>query len=163
MGSNAMEADASMKTGGGIEHLAFDVGGQSYAIDIGTVREIRGWTEPSGMPNTNPHVMGVINLRGEILTLLDLAAKLGLKTPEINERSVIIVVETQDEVVGLLVDSVSNIITPSPADMQDPPETAKNGRASHVSALTLLDDKVTRILNLSALLLAEEEALAEAS
>lgn len=163
MGSNAMEADASNKTGGGIEHLAFDVDGQSYAIDISIVREIRGWTEPSGMPNTDPYVMGVISLRGEVLTLLDLAAKLGLKTPEINARSVIIVVETQEEVVGLLVDSVSNIIAPSPADMRDPPETAKSGDARYVSALTLLDDTVVRILDLSALLPAEEETLAEVS
>lgn len=158
-----METEAQTNSTGSVEHLAFEVGGQSYAIDISTVREIRGWTEPSGMPNTESYVMGVINLRGEVLPLMDLAAKLGLKTPEINARSVIIVVEAQNAVVGLLVDSVSNIITPSPSEMQDPPETAKSGGTSYVSALTLHDDSVTRILDLATLLSASEQTLFEAS
>lgn len=137
---------------GSVEHLAFEVGTQNYAIDIGAVREIRGWAEPSGMPDTEPHVMGVINLRGEVLPLLDLAGKLGLETPEINERSVIIVVEAQNGTLGLLVDSVSNIIAPSQEDMKPPPEVASNGEKSYVSALTLVEEKLTRILDLSVLL-----------
>jgi len=64
------------------------------------------------MPNTEPHMLGVINLRGEVLPLFDLVAKPGLKTPEINVRSVIIVFEADKEVIGFLVDSVSNILTP---------------------------------------------------
>lgn len=156
-----MENDSKTLVSVGVEQLAFEVGGQRYAIDIRTVREIRGWTEPSGMPNTEPHVMGVINLRGEVLPLLNLAAKLGLPTPEIDERSVIIVVEVEAAVVGLLVDSVSNIIAPSEEDMKPPPEAAKGADACYVSALTLIEDKLTRILDLSALLPASEPACAE--
>ncbi len=146
-----MEQQKSLSQYSKQEYLSFDVGGQGYAIDISTVREIRGWTEPSGMPNTQPSVMGVINLRGEVLPLVDLAAKLGLATPEINERSVIIVVEAKKEVVGLLVDSVSNIIAPSEEDMNPPPESTKVGNDGTVSALTLIEEKLVRILDLSAL------------
>jgi len=156
-----MEHENKTSTVNGREYLAFEVGGQRYAIDISTVREIRGWTEPSGMPNTASHVMGVINLRGEVLPLIDLAAKLGLKTPEINERSVIIVVEAKEDVVGFLVDSVSNIITPSEEDMKPPHEAAKGGNACAVSALTLVDDQLTRILDISSLLPAAEQMAAE--
>ncbi|WP_299967759.1 chemotaxis protein CheW [uncultured Roseobacter sp.] len=157
-----MDTDKTINAG--VEHLAFDLGGQSYAIDISTVREIRGWTEPSGMPNTEPHVMGVINLRGDVLPLLDLASKLGLKTPEINERSVIIVVQAKEVTVGLLVDSVSDIITPADEDMQQPPEAATKSGDCYVSALTLIEDDVIRILDLNALLhSAEQPPLAEAS
>lgn len=158
---NKMKPNATKTSRGGIEHLAFEVGGQSYAINIGKVREIRGWTEPSGMPNSEAHVMGVINLRGEVLPLLDLAAKLGLTTPEISERSVIIVVEADELTVGFLVDSVSNIITPSPEDMQPPPEVVKSSGKGHVSALTLLDDNVTRILDLEALLHRQEQVISD--
>jgi len=154
-----MENETKKLSSGSVEHLAFEVGTQNYAIDIGAVREIRGWAEPSGMPDTEPHVMGVINLRGEVLPLIDLAAKLGLKTPEINERSVIIVVEAAAATVGLLVDSVSNIIAPAQEDMKPPPDAASNGDRSYVSALTLIDDKLTRILDLTVLLPESEAAI----
>ena len=134
------------------EYLAFEAGGQSYAVTITAVREIRGWTEPSGMPDAEPHILGVINLRGEFLPLIDLAAKLGLNTPNIDERSVVILVEVAEATVGLLVDSVSNIITSNAQDMQPPPEVAKGHAPSYVSALTLVDDKTLRILDLSAVL-----------
>jgi len=144
------------------EHLTFDIGGQGYAVSITAVREIRGWTEPSGMPEAEPHVMGVINLRGEVLPLLDLAAKLGLDTPEINERSVIIVVEAGDQTVGLFVDSVSNIVATDKDEMKDPPEAPRNGETCYVSALTLIDEKIVRILNIAAVLENEKQIFSEA-
>ncbi|MCV3271511.1 chemotaxis protein CheW [Roseobacter sinensis] len=133
------------------EYLSFVVGGEGYAIAIASVREIRGWTDPSSMPDADPCFMGVINLRGEMLPLLDLAAKLGLKTPQINERSVIIVVEIGQNAIGLLVDSVSNIIAPPAEEMKEPPESAKNAASNFVSALTLVDEKLVRILDLAAI------------
>lgn len=113
------------------------------------------------MPNTEPHVMGVINLRGDVLPLLGLAGKLGLKAPEINGRGGIIVVEANEEVIGLLVDAVSNNIAPSDEDMKPPPEAAKRGDVSYVSALTSVEDKLTRILDISELFSDSEPALAE--
>lgn len=147
-----MENESTNLSHGSEEHLAFDVGGQSYAIAIASVREIRGWTEPSSMPDAEAYIMGVINLRGEVLPLMNLAAKLGLETPEINERSVIIVVEIGKQTVGLLVDSVSNIIAPSPDKIKEPPEAARNGENSYVSALTLVEEEIVRILDLSPML-----------
>ncbi|MEM6889794.1 MAG: chemotaxis protein CheW [Pseudomonadota bacterium] len=158
-----MENESNILISTGDKQLAFEVGAQSYAIDTGAVREIRGWTELSGMPHADPHLMGVINLRGEMLPLLGLAAKLGLQTPEINERSVIIIVEEQEAVFGLLVDSVSNIIAPPAEDVKPPPEAAKSGVAAYVSALTLVEDNLTRILDVSALLNASQPLLVEAS
>lgn len=134
------------------ELLAFQVGGQAYAVDIASVREIRGWTAPSSMPDAEAHKLGVINLRGEVLQLFDLASALGLQAPEINERSVIIVVESQDNAVGLLVDSVSNIIHPTTSDLKDPPEAANGSAVHYVSALTLVDEEIVRILDLAAIL-----------
>lgn len=145
------------------EFLAFEVGGQGYAVDIAAVREIRGWTEPAGMPNAACHVMGVINLRGEILPLLDLAAKLGLHTAEINERSVIIVFEFQGATMGVLIDAVSDIIAPSEKDMQPPPDAAASENGSFVSALTMVDDKIIRILDLATLLSDIEPKMAQVS
>lgn len=132
------------------EYLSFEVSGEGYAIDIALTREIRGWTEPSPMPETPNYEIGVINLRGEMLPLIDLASKLGLPSPKIHERSVIIVAEVSDMPVGLLVDSVSNIIAPSQEDIRTPPDTTDGPNESCVSALTVIENKMVRILDLAA-------------
>ena len=133
---------------GSIEYLSFEVSGEGYAIDIALTREIRGWTEPSAMPDTPAFELGVINLRGEMLPLIDLAARLGLRSPEIHARSVIIVAEVNDMAVGLLVDSVSNIIALSEENMRPPPDMANGGKHDYVKALTVVDEQMIRILDL---------------
>ncbi|WP_299505078.1 chemotaxis protein CheW [uncultured Roseobacter sp.] len=140
-----------------VEFLSFRVGGEDYAIDIGSTREIRSWTTPSTLPDAPTFFLGVINLRGVMLPLLDLAARLGLPTPEVNERSVIIVAEIEDTPVGLLVEGVSDIIAPSKDEMQPPPDMANSGGDSYVQALTLVEDKTVRILDLASVMPAPEQ------
>lgn len=141
-----------------VEYLSFEVSGEGYAIDIALTREIRGWTEPSAMPDTPNYELGVIDLRGEMLPLIDLAARLGLASPEIHARSVIIVAEVNNMAVGLLVDSVSNIIALSADDMRPPPDMANGGKHDYVSALTVVDEQMIRILDLGPALADEQEA-----
>ncbi|MCV3274426.1 chemotaxis protein CheW [Roseobacter sinensis] len=134
-----------------VELLSFRAGGQDYAIDIGSTREIRSWTTPSEMPDAPADMLGVINLRGEVLPLLDLAGRLGLPTPEVNERSVIIVAELDNEPIGLLVDAVSDIIAPSEDDLQRPSDAVSRDEQPCVRALTLIGKKLVRVLELSSL------------
>ena len=140
------------------EYLSFEVSGECYAIDIALTREIRGWTEPSAMPDTPNYELGVIKLRGEKLPLIDLAARLGLVSPEIHARSVIIVAEVNNMAVGLLVDSVSNIIALTRDDMRPPPDMANGGKHDYVSALTVVEEQMIRILDLGPALADEQEA-----
>lgn len=141
-----------------VEYLSFEVSGECYAIDIALTREIRGWTEPSAMPDTPNYELGVINLRGEMLPLIDLAARLGLVSPEIHAGSVIIVAEVNNMAVGLLVDSVSNIIALTRDDMRPPPDMANGGKHDYVSALTVVEEQMIRILDLGPALADEQEA-----
>ncbi len=143
---------------GVVEYLSFEVSGEGYAIDIALTREIRGWSEPSAMPDTPKFELGVINLRGEMLPLIDLAARLGLPSPEIHARSVIIVAEVNDMAVGLLVDSVSNIIALSEEDMRPPPDMANGAKHNYVRGLTVVDEQMIRILDLGMALAPEKEA-----
>lgn len=135
-----------------VELLTFKVGGEDYAIDVAATREIRGWATPSELPDSPPHILGVINLRGDVVPLMDLAARIGLKTPEINERSVIIVTEVESGRLGLLVDAVSDIIAPSEDEMQPPPEAAACGDNPCVRALTIIGEKMVRVLELSSVM-----------
>ncbi|MDW3224785.1 MAG: chemotaxis protein CheW [Paracoccaceae bacterium] len=135
-----------------MEYLSFQVGGEDYAIDIRLVREIRGWTTPSPMPDAPAFVLGVINLRGEVLPLLDLAARLGLTTQDATERNVTIVAEVDNGQIGLLVDAVSDIVVLSEDDMQPAPDIANAGQQSSVRALTFIGEETVRILDLEAIL-----------
>ncbi|HHI70694.1 MAG TPA: chemotaxis protein CheW [Rhodobacteraceae bacterium] len=137
------------------ELLTFQVGTQEYAIDIMSVREIRGWTKATPLPHAPPFVRGVINLRGTVLTIVDLADRLGMGPIQANERNVIIVVQTGKETVGLLVDAVSDILAVSKSDLQTPPEMSGDGEQNFISALMIADERMVRILALSAALPSE--------
>ncbi|MEP5729680.1 MAG: chemotaxis protein CheW [Sulfitobacter sp.] len=133
-----------------IELLTFRIADQEYALDIMSVREIRGWTHATPLPHAPKYMKGVINLRGTVLPVMDLSARLGLPQREQNERNVIIVVKLEDTMTGLLVDAVSDIIALSQEDMQPPPELSSGNADTVVSALTLIDERMIRVLDLSA-------------
>ena len=138
-----------------IELLTFQVGGQEYAIDIMSVREIRGWSNATPLPHAPDFVRGVINLRGTVLTIVDLADRLGMGKTEASERNVIIVVQAEKETVGLLVDAVSDILTISKSELQAPPEMSAENDHSYVSSLIIIEERMIRILSLSAVLPSE--------
>ncbi|MFC6638259.1 chemotaxis protein CheW [Sulfitobacter sediminilitoris] len=92
---------------------------------------------------------GVINLRGTVLPVMDLSARLGLPKREQNARNVIIVVKLEETMTGLLVDAVSDIVAMSPEDMQPPPELSSDIAEAVVSALTLIDERMIRVLDLA--------------
>ena len=85
------------------ELVAFRVAGQDYCVDIMSVREIRGWTQATTLPHAPDFVRGVINLRGSVVPIVDLAARLGLDPITASDRNVIIITVINQQVVGLLV------------------------------------------------------------
>jgi purine-binding chemotaxis protein CheW len=131
------------------ELLTFRLGDQEYSLDIMCVREIRGWTRTTPLPHAPKHMKGVINLRGTVLPVMDLAERLGMESREHTERNVIIVVKHKDSMTGLLVDAVSDIIALTESDLQPPPEMSTNSQAGVIKALTLLDERMIRVLDLS--------------
>ena len=132
------------------ELLSFRVGEQEYSVDIMSVREIRGWSRATPLPHAAPHVRGVINLRGTVLPIIDLAQRLGLSVAEASERNVIIVVQVRDQTLGLVVDAVSDILSIPLHELQSPPELAQDAHTGYVRALTVVDGRLLRILDLDA-------------
>ncbi|MFT6674182.1 MAG: purine-binding chemotaxis protein CheW [Sulfitobacter sp.] len=133
-----------------IELLTFQLADQEYSLDIMSVREIRGWTRATPLPHAPQFMKGVINLRGTVLPVMDLAQRLGLPAREQNDRNVIIVVKHEDSMTGLLVDAVSDIIALTSDDLQPPPELSSGTASGVISALTLIDDRMIRVLDLAA-------------
>lgn len=144
--------DTARSTKGSIELLSFTVGGEDYSVDIMSVREIRSGTTATALPHAPDYVRGVINLRGNVLPILDLAVRLGLPTQTgADARHVIIVVDVGNRTVGLMVDAVSDILTAAQDDLQPPPDVGGGGQG-HVSALFVMNDRLYRVLDLGSVL-----------
>ncbi|WP_299671900.1 chemotaxis protein CheW [uncultured Roseobacter sp.] len=134
-----------------IELLTFQLADQEYSLDIMSVREIRGWTKTTPLPHAPSYMKGVINLRGTVLPVMDLSERLGLEPQRQTDRNVIIVVNHDDVMTGLLVDAVSDIIALTDEDLQPPPELQTSNSPNVVSALTLIDERMIRVLDLSSI------------
>jgi purine-binding chemotaxis protein CheW len=141
-----------------VELLSFRVGGQEYSVDIMSVREIRGWTRATSLPHSPAYVRGVINLRGTVLPVIDLALRLGLPGSQLTDRNVIIVADIMGRTVGLLVDAVSDILSIPESDLSSPPALAVDAAHSFVSALTIVDGRMMRVLDLGSVMPALDAA-----
>jgi purine-binding chemotaxis protein CheW len=128
------------------EYIAFNVGQQTYCIDIIAVREIRGWTPATPLPHAPSFVRGVINLRGSVLPVVDLAARLGWPVKEPTARHALIVVHANGQIVGLLVEAVSNIMTLSPDGIQPAPEVASDPSKSFIQDIVAVDNEIISVL-----------------
>jgi len=135
-----------------IELLSFRVAGQDYSADIMSVREIRSWTKATPLPHSQPFVRGVINLRGTVLPVIDLAQRLGLPEVANSERNVIIVVEIGKTPLGLLVEAVSDILSIDSTEMTPPPEIKADDGRKFIHALTVIDERMFKVLDLSSIL-----------
>jgi purine-binding chemotaxis protein CheW len=143
-----------------IELIIVEVAGQAYCIDIGAVREIRGFTASTPLPQSPEFVLGVINLRGAVMPVLDLCARLGQGVTEASGRHVIVVVQHEDQTVGLLVDAVQETVI-LPVDQLQPPPRYEGGPAeTFVDALIPLEGRILGRLSVPSLLPQQALALA---
>ncbi len=144
-----------------LELISFEIAGQEFCIDIRSVREIRGWTPATRMPHTPAYVLGVINLRGSVMPVLDLRSRLGLGETEASSRHVFVVVQHGARTAGLMVDAVQETFVIDEALLQTPPEMDSSATERFVDAIIPLDGgRMLSRLVVSALLPREELAAA---
>ena len=105
-----------------LELISFEIAGQTFCFDIRAVREIRGWTPATPVPQAPGYVIGLINLRGAIMPVVDLRARLGLGKTSPSSRHVIVVIDDGSRVAGLLVDGVEETFRVEPTSAQAPPD-----------------------------------------
>lgn len=129
------------------EFVSFLVGQQSFCLDIAKIGEIRRWSPATLLPHAPDYVLGVINLRGSVIPIFDLSAKLGFGKVDPNERSVIMIVTEGTQTIGLLVDSVSEILNIDPSRMQPKPDLDEDG-ADHILGFFVEEDDIVRIIDL---------------
>lgn len=139
-----------------VDIIAFQLGGQAFCVRTMAVREIRGWAPCTPLPHAPADIMGVMNLRGSIIPIVDLASRLGMRSAEASERSAIVVTEIGDVVIGLLVDRVSDMLTVSSDDMRPVPHMGANVDTRFAEGIVSIDSGMICFLDLEAILGGEE-------
>jgi len=136
---------------GVLEIVSINLAGQKFCIDIMTIREIRGWVPVTPVPHQPDFVLGILNLRGAVIPVIDLSRRLGMKSGETTERSAIIVTDVDGMLAGLLVDQVSDMITIKLDDLQPPPEIIPKQQRDYCRGVVATGNEIVCVLNLAAL------------
>ncbi len=131
------------------QFISFTIGDEEYGVDIMAIREIKGWTITTELPNTPGYMRGVINLRGAIVPILDLRARFGSGMTDANPRHVIIVVAVGTRVAGILVDAVADILAVSGDDIQPVPQLDRNDSSGFLTGLVTVDGRMVALLDLN--------------
>lgn len=133
------------------QFITFTLGPDEYGIDIMVVREIKGWTDTTMIPNAPAHVRGVINLRGVIVPIFDLRARFGAGLTVPTSMHVVIIVAAASRTVGLLVDTVSDIISVDPKAIRPIPEMGLPTEDQFLEGLVAMEDRMVTLVSLAGL------------
>lgn len=142
------------------EFIAFRLNDHDYCIDIDSVREIRGWSVSTPLPHSPDYVQGLFNLRGAVIPIIDFAVRLGMPAKEPTPRHVIIIVKIRDQVAGILVDAVSDILMVEEESLQPTPDVGSNMTRAFVKGVISRDDKMFRVVDLESIAPFAREAAA---
>jgi purine-binding chemotaxis protein CheW len=143
------------------EFLTFTLGREEYAIDILKVQEIRGYDTVTTIANAPAFIKGVINLRGTIVPIVDLRIKFGVGTIEYTPFTVVIILNVGARVVGVVVDSVSDVLALGSADIRPAPEFSSQVGSSFILGLGTVEDRMLIIIDIERLMLSQEMALVD--
>ena len=131
--------------------LTFQLGEELYGIDILQVQEIRGWAPVTRIPQSRAHVLGVLNLRGAIVPIIDVRIRFGLSDAAFTPLTVIIVISVMTDAgrreCGLVVDSVSDVVDLSADSIRPAPEMQNSACAAYIQSLATVEDRMLILLN----------------
>lgn len=134
--------------GATLEIIAFHLGDLQFCIKTTSIREIRGWAAATPLPHAPPHLLGVMNLRGSVIPIIDLAAELSVRSTIDTTRAAIVVAEVGRTVVGLVVDQVADILSIGSDQIQPLPDLGTAFDPSFSYGIVPLDRDMVCFLNL---------------
>lgn len=164
MSENTMQNASGLGDKGdsnGNEFLAFKLGKEEYGIDILKVQEIRGYEAVTRIANSPEFIKGVVNLRGIIVPIIDMRIKFKLGEPTYDQFTVVIILNIMGRVVGMVVDSVSDVITLTPAQMKPAPDIGTTFESDHLMGLGTIDERMLILVNIDKLMSSADMGLIE--
>ncbi len=157
MNATAETESPHLQTDAVTQFLAFELNGQEFAIEVLQVQEIRNYSRVTPIPNTPPSVKGVMNLRGAVIPIVDLRRKFDLPETEPNQFTVIIVVNVSDKVMGLVVDTVSDVLDIT-SDAIEPAPDLGGVDTSFLTGLAKSGERLVALLDVEQLLCSQHSA-----
>ena len=137
------------------KYLTFSLGSEFYGIEIKHVTEIIGIQPVTEIPELPEHIKGIINLRGKIIPVMDVRLRFKKPPKEYNDRTCVVVIDIKDVSVGLIVDSVSEVLSINEGDIVSPPDVKKDGN-KYIKAIGKVGDEIKLILDCDKLLSDDE-------
>lgn len=154
--------DMKRLVAGAHQFLAFTLGQEEYGIDILKVQEIRGYESVTRIANAPEFIKGVINLRGTIVPIIDMRLKFMLGEPIYDQFTVVIVLSIGSRIVGMVVDSVSDVTTLTGEQIRPAPEMGTVFSSNYLIGLGALDQRMLILIDIDKLMSSEEMGLVEA-
>jgi purine-binding chemotaxis protein CheW len=151
-------ASGGSASAGRIETISFSIGEEQYGVDIMAVREIKGWSEITHLPRQPEYVRGVLNLRGVMVPIIDLRCRFGQGMTEATPLHIVIIVQVEQRLVGLLADRVLDILSFETSQVQPVPQIARSSRIDFLSGLVTVDGTMIALVDLNNLLAEQLDA-----
>jgi purine-binding chemotaxis protein CheW len=152
---------ASEKEANASEFLTFRLGDEEYGIEILKVQEIRGYEAVTAIANAPEFIKGVVNLRGTIVPIVDMRIKLGLKKVEYNQFTVVIILNVAERVVGIVVDSVSDVTILGADQIRPAPDLGTTLNTAYITGLGTIDQRMIILVDIEKFMTGEDLALIE--
>ncbi|WP_333609300.1 chemotaxis protein CheW [Arsukibacterium sp.] len=142
-----------------LEFLTFTLGDEHYGLDIMKVKEIRGYEAVTKIANAPPFIKGVLNLRGDIVPIVDLRLKFAVGEATYNEFTIVIMLHIGDRIVGIVVDAVSDVINIGSDEVKPPPQFGVAFDSQYLHGLAPVNENMIILLNIEALISSKELCL----
>ncbi|MGL5335720.1 MAG: chemotaxis protein CheW [Enterovibrio sp.] len=141
-----------------LQWVTFMLGSETYGINVMQVREVLRHTEIAPVPGAPHHVLGIINLRGNVVTVLDMRTLFGLTPCEVTNETRVIVIESSTQVVGLMVDSVAEVVYLKSSEIDTTPTVGTDEGSKYIQGICNRNDNLLLLVNLNRLLTDDERA-----
>ncbi len=145
-----------------LQWVTFKLAGEKYGVNVMQVREVLRYTEIAEVPGAPGYVLGIINLRGTVVSVVDTRNRFGLPSEEITESSRIVIIETDQHVIGILVDSVAEVVYLRLSEIETAPNVGTDESAKFIQGVTHKNDELLILIELEKLLSENEWAEIEA-
>ena len=161
---NRVKAESLNNSDAVVQLVGFKIGDEEFGIEIQKVREINRTTEITRVPRTPEYVLGVINLRGNVIPVINMRSRFGFNNKDAGKDSRIIVLELKDNVIGILVDSVTEVIRLPSGTVEPPPNLSTNVETDYISGVGKLEDRLLILLDIDKVFTSEQmDKFAEAA
>lgn len=138
------------------QRVTFQLENETYGINVMQVQEILRYTDIAAVPGAPAYVLGIINLRGNVVTVIDTRSRFGLMPAEITDNTRIVIIEAEKQVIGILVDSVAEVVYLKKSEMESAPHVGTDESAQFIQGVTNRDDGLLILVDLNKLLSDEE-------